>query len=130
MPAPLTTKDAAARRAKVLLAARWCFLNFGFAKTSFEEIAKRADLSRTLLYRLFKDKEDIFQAVFADWLVSRHPAARKAAKGPGSPYERLVEVCRLVALEPWAEMVGEERLLALRDELHRLAPTGPIRPTW
>ena len=106
MPATITDDEAAARRAKVLAAARWCFLNFGFAKTAFEDIAKRAGLSRTLLYRLFKDKEDIYRAVFVDWLVSRHPAARKAAAGPGRPYERLLSVCRLMAIEPWAEMVG------------------------
>ena len=102
----MTDDEAAARRTKVLTAARWCFLNFGFAKTAFEDIAKRAGLSRTLLYRLFKDKEDIYRAVFVDWLVSRHPAARRAAKGPGSPRERLLGVCRLMVLEPWAEMVG------------------------
>jgi AcrR family transcriptional regulator len=96
---------AAARRARVLVAARWCFLNFGFTKTSFEDIAKRVKLSRTLLYRIFKDKEDIYRAVFADWLVSRHPAARQVAKGSGSPYERLLAVCRLMVFEPWAEMV-------------------------
>lgn len=102
----MTDDEAAARRARVLVAARWCFLNFGFAKTSFEDIAKRAKLSRTLLYRIFKNKEEIYQAVFVDWLVSRHPAAKQAAKGPGSPYERLLSVCRLMVLEPWAEMLG------------------------
>jgi TetR/AcrR family transcriptional regulator, transcriptional repressor of aconitase len=102
----MTDNEAAVRRAKILAAARWCFLNFGFAKTAFEDIAKRANLSRTLLYRIFKDKEEIYQAVFVDWLVSRHPAATLAAKGPASPYERLLRVCRLMALEPWAEMVG------------------------
>src|SRR5262245_9791107 len=53
MPATLTDDEAAARRTKILSAARWCFLNFGFAKTAFEDIAKRAKLSRTLLYRIF-----------------------------------------------------------------------------
>ena len=106
MPKAITNDEATLRRAKILTAARWCFLNFGFAKTAFEDIAKRTNLSRTLLYRIFKDKEEIFQAVFVDWLVSRHPAAKQAAKGPGSRYERLFSVCRLMALEPWAEMVG------------------------
>ncbi|WP_437488906.1 TetR/AcrR family transcriptional regulator [Sorangium sp. So ce1014] len=106
MQATTTDDEAAARRARILTAARWCFLNFGFAKTAFEDIAKRAGLSRTLLYRIFKDKEDIYRAVFVDWLVSRHPAAKEAANGPGSAYERLLSVCRLLALEPWAEMVG------------------------
>jgi AcrR family transcriptional regulator len=106
MPVTMTDDDAADRRARILTAARWCFLNFGFAKTAFEDIARRAGLSRTLLYRIFKDKEDIYRAVFVDWLVSRHPAAKEAANGPGSAYERLLSVCRLMALEPWAEMVG------------------------
>ena len=107
MPGKITDDEAAIRRVKILTAARWCFLNFGFAKTTFEDIARRASLSRTLLYRIFKDKEEIYQAVFVDWLVSRQPAAMQAAKGPGSPYERLVTVCRLLALEPWAEIVGK-----------------------
>lgn len=34
------------------------------------------------------------------------------------------------AVEPWVELLGEKRLLALRDELLRLAPAGPIRPSW
>ena len=106
MPKALTEHEAAVRRLKILIAARWCFLNFGFAKTAFEDIAKRSNLSRTLLYRIFKHKEEIYQAVFVDWLVSRHPAAMRAAKGPGSRYERLFSVCELMALEPWAEMVG------------------------
>jgi AcrR family transcriptional regulator len=102
----MTDNEGARRRTEILTAARWCFLNFGFAKTAFEDIAKRANLSRTLLYRIFKNKEEIYQAVFADWLVSRRPAAKQAAKGPGGRYERLLSVCRLLALEPWAEIVG------------------------
>ena len=122
VPAAATESEAAARRAKVLAAARWCFLNFGFAKTAFEDVARRAGLSRTLLYRLFKDKEDIYRAVFVDWLVSRHPAAKQAAKGPGSPYERLLGVCRLMVLEPWAEMVGAPMGSEFLDACSRIDP--------
>ena len=102
----MTEDEATVRRAKILIAARWCFLNFGFEKTTFEDIAKRAHLSRTLLYRLYKDKEAIYNAVFMDWLGSRQSGAKLVANGRGSPYERLFGVCRLMALEPWAEMVG------------------------
>lgn len=35
----LSDDKKAARRARILTAARWCFLNFGFAKTAFEDIA-------------------------------------------------------------------------------------------
>ena len=117
------TEDAATiRRARILTAARWCFLNFGFAKTAFEDIAKRANLSRTLLYRIFKDKEEIYRAVFTDWLISRRPAAKRAAKGPGSPYERLLNVCRLMVLEPWAEMVGAPMGREFLEACERIDP--------
>lgn len=112
----------AARRASVLTAARWCFLNFGFSKTSFEDIARRAGLSRTLLYRIFKNKEDIYRAVFVEWLISRQPAATEAAKGPGSARDRLFEVCRLLALEPWAEMVGAPMGRAFIEACERIDP--------
>jgi AcrR family transcriptional regulator len=122
----MTDDEAALRRARILTAARWCFLNFGFAKTAFEDIAKRANLSRTLLYRIFKDKEEIYQAVFVDWLISRRPAAEQAAKGPGSPYERLLSVCRLLALEPWAEMVGTAMGREFLEACERIDPENEV----
>jgi AcrR family transcriptional regulator len=118
----MTKEESAARRARVLDAARWCFLNFGFAKTSFEDIAKRAGISRTLLYRIFKDKEDVFTAVFAHWLVARHPAAKDAAAGPGSPLERLLRVCRLMVLEPWSDMVTAPMGAEFFDACARIDP--------
>lgn len=105
-PHDIASPKGAERRSCILTAAKWCFLNFGFAKTSFEDIAKRASISRTLLYHHFRNKEELFTAVFADWLLSRHPAAQKAAAAPGDPYQRLIEVCRVLVLEPWADMVG------------------------
>jgi DNA-binding MarR family transcriptional regulator len=30
----------------------------------------------------------------------------------------------------WVSALGERRLLALRDDLIRVAPQGPLRPTW
>jgi AcrR family transcriptional regulator len=120
--AKTTEEKVAERRAGILTAARWCFLNFGFAKTSFEDIAKRANLSRTLLYRIFKDKEDIFTAVFAEWLIARHPAAQQAAEASGSPYERLVDVCRLMVLEPWSDMAGAPMGGEFFDVCERIDP--------
>jgi AcrR family transcriptional regulator len=122
MPSTMTDDEVAARRARILTAARWCFLNFGFTKTAFEDIAKRARLSRTLLYRIFKDKEDIYRAVFVDWLVSRQPAAKEAANSPGSAYERLLKVCRLLVLEPWAEMAGAPMGNEFFDVCERIDP--------
>jgi AcrR family transcriptional regulator len=122
MTTALTDGEAAARRAKILAAARWCFLNFGFAKTSFQDIAERADLSRTLLYRLFDDKEAIYRAVFEDWLLSRHGAAKKASTARGSARERLIQVSWLMVVEPWGEMVGTPMGAEFLDACSRIDP--------
>ncbi len=43
---------------------------------------------------------------------------------------RAAEASAAEAVRPWVEMVGERRLLALRDELVKLAPGSPVRPSW
>ncbi len=98
--------DPAARRASVIQAARWCFLHFGYGKTSLEDIAKRANITRTLLYRLFENKEAIYLGVFADWFETRYPAAMQAAIDPGSRGERLFKVCEVMLLDIWVEIEG------------------------
>ena len=120
----LSDDKKAARRARILTAARWCFLNFGFAKTAFEDIAKRAALSRTLLSRIFKDKEDIYRAVYTDWVICRHPTAKEVANGPGSPFSRLLSISRLLAIEPWSEMVTAPMGDAAIAEIFLLALYG------
>lgn len=118
----ITDQDAAVRRSTVLEAARWCFLNFGFSKTSIDDIARRAGLSRTLLYKIFKDKEDIFTAVFAHWLMARLPQAQAAAERPGDAYGRLMDICTVVAIEPWKDMVGAPMAGDFFDVCARIDP--------
>nr|WP_203673200.1 MULTISPECIES: MarR family transcriptional regulator [unclassified Streptomyces] len=43
---------------------------------------------------------------------------------------RAAEAAAADAVRPWAALLGERRLQALRDDLARLAPGGPIRPNW
>jgi DNA-binding MarR family transcriptional regulator len=43
---------------------------------------------------------------------------------------RAAEDAAVDAMESWEDILGERRLLAMRDELLRLAPRGPLRPTW
>lgn len=122
MALKITEEEAEARRVSILQAARWCFLNFGFAKTSLDDIARRAGISRTLLYKNFRDKEDIFAAVFAYWLVSRHPEAQRAAAADGRAQDRLMEVCRAMVLEPWSDMVGAPMAADFYDVCERISP--------
>ena|SRR5450631_2809536 len=116
------TNEAAARRANIVQAARWCFLHFGYGGTSLEDIAKRANISRTLIYRMFENKEAIYLGVFESWFESRYPAAKLAATGPGSKAERLFEVCEVMQLEPWAEIEGAPMAHEFHDVCARIEP--------
>ena len=43
---------------------------------------------------------------------------------------RAAEEAAAEAVGAWVELIGEGEVRALRDQLARIAPYGPIRPTW
>jgi TetR/AcrR family transcriptional regulator, transcriptional repressor of aconitase len=95
----------AARRRLILNAARDCFLKFGYAKSSLEDIAKQAAISRPLIYRKFKSKEQIFAAVLEDIFETTHRAAEHALAEPGSKREKLMSLYEALLLDPWKELI-------------------------
>jgi AcrR family transcriptional regulator len=97
----------AARRRLILDAARDCFLKFGYAKTSFEDIAKQAAISRPLIYRKFKSKEEIFAAVLEDIFETTYRAAEHVLAEPGSKREKLMSLYEALLLDPWKELIVE-----------------------
>lgn len=57
------SERAARRRQRILDAAGHCFAARGFAKTTMDEIAARAGVSKGLLYSHFGGKEELLEAV-------------------------------------------------------------------
>ncbi len=73
------------RRSRILEAAAARFAAHGFAKTTVEEIAARAGVSKGLVYARFPGKDELFDAVLSrtleDWAeVARAAAERRGAK--------------------------------------------------
>jgi TetR/AcrR family transcriptional regulator, transcriptional repressor of aconitase len=95
----------AARRRVILDAARDCILKFGYAKSSLEDIAKQAAVSRPLIYRKFKSKEEIFAAVLEDLFEAQYRAAEHALAKTGSRREKLMSVYEALLLDPWRELI-------------------------
>jgi AcrR family transcriptional regulator len=54
-----------AKQEKVLTAAEGCFLRYGFRKTTMEDIAAAASVSRPALYLMYASKEEVLRAVIA-----------------------------------------------------------------
>jgi len=121
MPRNGSTSDAERRRA-ILDAALACFSRFGYAKTSLDDIARHANLSRPLLYRKYRNKEDIFSAVYDDVFETRYPTAEQILAGRGSRRARLLRIYEIMCVEPWALVRGAPMAQEFYDACLRVTP--------
>jgi TetR/AcrR family transcriptional regulator, transcriptional repressor of aconitase len=112
----------ATRRRVLIDAARACFLQFGYAKTSLDDIARRANLSRPLIYRKFKNKEALFAAVYDDTFDARYPQAEQVLAGRGGKRDKLLRLCELVVVETWAIMMTSPMAAEFYEACMRVLP--------
>lgn len=98
IPAPTTParSDRSERsRQRILQAAGDCFAAHGFAKTTVEEIATGAGVSKALVYQHFRSKEAILEAALArtlsDWAEASH---EDELVGAGSVLDALAQMHR------------------------------------
>ncbi|GAA2331611.1 TetR/AcrR family transcriptional regulator [Streptomyces kunmingensis] len=86
------------RRTMVLDSAMATFTRFGYRKTSMEEVARAARISRPGLYFLFSSKETLFRAAATQALERDIEAVEQILADTGRPLRRrLVE-----AFDQWA----------------------------
>jgi AcrR family transcriptional regulator len=89
--ATIAADESDPRRAKILDGAMTVFLAYGFQRTTMDDIAKAAEISRPSLYLQFRNKQDIYRALAerfvervleaaAEALASREPLAERLAR--------------------------------------------------
>jgi AcrR family transcriptional regulator len=100
-----TSDPTAARRGAILEAATGVFLRYGFKKTSMDDLARAAGLSRQGLYLHFATKEALFKEALLQLLASTRAAGRAALDRE--------------------ELDVEERLLGAFDAVHGHAIAQP-----
>jgi AcrR family transcriptional regulator len=90
---PMSVEEVTSgRREQVLDAALTTFARFGYRKTSMEDVARAADISRPGLYFLFTSKQNLFRAAVVQALEQDVAAARDALADAGRPLrDRLIE---------------------------------------
>ncbi len=76
----------------LMATARAEFLRYGFDGTDVNRIARRSGLAPTSFYRWFKDKTDVFVAVYRRWENEEQQAMRRLLARGGS-LAALVEAC-------------------------------------
>ena len=90
----LKKRDCTPRNCKanrILEAAKSCFLNYGFKRTSMADIAEKVGISRPALYLHFENKEAIFRALSAQLHEATLEQAAKALRQKGTIGDRLLQ---------------------------------------
>lgn len=78
------------KRERILDGAMKVFLAYGFARTTMDDIARSADVSRPALYLQFRNKADIFRAIGACVLEQSLEGARQGLAEEGTFGERMM----------------------------------------
>jgi len=80
------------KRAAILDAALKLFSQYGYRRTSIDDIAREAEIAKGTVYLSFESKEEIFRAL-CERLIECVDSAVKVARATSSPiHERLVAV--------------------------------------
>ncbi len=107
-----TGKDPAKVQA-ILNAALQTFSQYGYRKTSMEDLARAAGMSRPALYQYFRNKEDVACNLVRGYFTDAVAKVRAALAEPGSP-EQVLERAFRAKLDGMEEVLsaphGEELL--------------------
>jgi AcrR family transcriptional regulator len=112
--------DVAARRDAIVDAARACFARYGLRRTSMEDIAREAGVSRAAVYHHFGGKEALFVALVEALHQASLAEAEAAARKPGPLADRVRGVLEAKVVRIAALLAGSEHGEELLDENHRL----------
>jgi len=91
VPSPVLAPTADSRRAALLEAALGVFARFGYRKTSMDEVARAAQISRQGLYLHFANKEELFRATLQQAIEGSLAGATRALAAEAALNERLVD---------------------------------------
>lgn len=117
------TEDKQAGRRQIIIdAALECFLQYGFAKTSLDDIAKRAGLSRPLLYLLFKNKDELFVETLRTLYLAEFENALPVLDLPISKKEKLYRIYEELYIKPWLYIYKAPSGKEFIEECHKHFP--------
>jgi len=122
-PAPSRTRQAERTRAtrrKLLDAAKRIFAQDGFEGARLEDIAAGAGYTRGAFYANFKSKEDIFFALFEEWVRERIETFTSAVRRHSDPAEKLMAL-----RTHYAELATDRRLVLISMEFKLFALRHP-----
>jgi AcrR family transcriptional regulator len=112
MSVPTRPDRGEATRDALLAAARTLFAEHGYAGVGTEEVVRRAGVTRGALYHYFRDKQDLFRAVFEQTEAEIMQTIIARVEGLTDPMEELA-----VGVSAFLDACGDPTLMriGLRD---------------
>jgi len=112
---------SAGARDTILAAARELFGERGFADVSARDVARRADVTKALVFYHFESMEDLFAAVLDDYYDAQAKALEAGFEGEGTVRERLSRL-----LDGYIRFIDEHRFFPrlVQQEVRRGGPAA------
>ena len=125
-------RDADATEARILAAAKADFAERGFGGARVDEIARRADANKRMIYYYFKSKEGLFRRVVEDAYLDIRNAERQLALDHLGAREALETLIRFtwthyLANPEFISLVNSENLYRARHMKRAGRPTVAMR---
>jgi AcrR family transcriptional regulator len=111
------------RREAIIEAAWSCFLQHGYAKTSLEDVAKRASLSRPLIYLQFANKQELFCCAIEKMMDRNFDSAKIVLNLDLDRKTKLLRLIDAWLLDPLAHLMSSPQGDELFDQALGVAPT-------
>jgi AcrR family transcriptional regulator len=113
--------DAESRRAEILDAALQVFGQYGYRRTSMDDVAREADIAKGTIYLSFTSKEEVFQALSQRLSQRMLAGAEAASRRPGTTADKLAAM-HAAWFGTYADTISRSPHAAeLLDAKHRLS---------
>lgn len=80
-----------ATRRRIVEAALACIKQYGFHKTTVNDITRKSDVTKPTFYRYFKNKEDLVEQIVLNGVMEINVEVDRKIAGLDDPKERIVE---------------------------------------
>jgi AcrR family transcriptional regulator len=109
------------RRQRIMDGAMAVVLRYGFQRTTMDDVAKEAGISRPALYLLFKNKTEIYQALAEGVMGDALLRAKAALSAEGGIEARVFAAVKTGILDPTEFLMATAHGAELIDMKHNMA---------
>ena len=108
-------------RQQIINAGQECLAQYGYTKTTFVDIARKAGMSRALLYLYFKNKKDLFSNMASERTDRYYALSQEILISDLSKKEKMQKIVDIWLIAPYRVIIKAPNPDAWLDELRNIA---------